>query len=416
MKLKGLIHLIQYLFIFMPVFGMAQRLATIEVETDSDAQFAFPITIDLDAITQLADSTLSLVESKENKLWEVAHQVENENGRKLVWMIRPDGVNEKRRFEIHNKKATENNGILSLEHNSQSLIIRRNQQDLWQYNHAVAEAPEGADPAYARSGFVHPMWSPTGKSLTRIQPPDHYHHYGLWNPWTRVEFQGETIDFWNLKERQGTVRFANVITKNVGQVYAGYKVLHEHVVLKNELSPKVALKEVQGTKIFMLEGEEDYYLADISILLNCATDDPVLLKEYRYGSLGWRTTEKWDRYNSEVITSEGLNRKNADGSLARWCIVQGEIDEDYAAVIMMSYPTNYNHPEPLRIWPEDQYDRGDMYANFAPTKNMDWDLQPGINYVLNYRFLVSSKKLSAEDAESAWKQFAKAPAITIQVD
>ncbi|MEX0882042.1 MAG: PmoA family protein, partial [Cyclobacteriaceae bacterium] len=327
MKLIGLIHLFLYLFIFMPVSGKAQRLASVEVETDPDAKFAFPVTIDLDAITSLADSSLSLLEAKGNRIWEIAHQVDNENGRKLVWMIKPDGVNEKRIFEIHQKKASENKGILSLEHNPQSLIIQKDQQDLWQYNHAVAEPPEGVDPAYARSGFVHPMWSPTGKSLTRIQPPDHYHHYGLWNPWTRASFQGETIDFWNLKEKQGTVRFANVITKISGPVFAGYKVLHEHVVLKNEPSPKVALKEVQGTKIFMVDN--DYYLADISISLNCATDDPVVLKEYRYGSLGWRTTEKWDRYNSEVITSEGLNRKNADGSLARWCIVQGEIDEDY---------------------------------------------------------------------------------------
>ncbi len=48
--------------------------------------------------------------------------------------------------------------------------------------------------------------------------------------------------------------------------------------------------------------------------------------------LGWRTTEKWDNKNSMVLTSEGKTRKEADGSKARWCIVQGEIDNDYAGV------------------------------------------------------------------------------------
>jgi hypothetical protein len=29
----------------------------------------------------------------------------------------------------------------------------------------------------------------------RVQAPDHSHHYGLWNPWTKVLFEGDTVDF-----------------------------------------------------------------------------------------------------------------------------------------------------------------------------------------------------------------------------
>jgi hypothetical protein len=396
----------------LPFFSVAQKIATLEVESPASGKFAYPIYTLLDDITQLPDSMVSMYEVLDGGLQPVPHQIDHLDSRKIYWMITP-GEKATRVYEIHQQQSGNGKSELSLALDDRALVIKRRGNDLWQYNHAVAQLPEGVDPAFARSGFVHPMWSPTGKPLTRIQPPDHYHHYGLWNPWTLVEFQGKEIDFWNLREKQGTVRFANIVTQNQGPVFAGYKVLHEHVVLKDEPDPKVAMREVQGTRIFALSGEEDYYLADISIVLNCATDDPVLLKEYRYGSLGWRTTEKWDRYNREVITSEGLNRKEADGSLAKWCIVQGEIDDDFAGVVMMSAPTNYNHPEPLRIWPEDMYDRGDMYANFAPTKNMDWHLEPGKNYVLNYRFLVSGKKLSMEEAEAAWQQFASPPKIKI---
>lgn len=35
---------------------------------------------------------------------------------------------------------------------------------------------------YKKSGFLHPVWSPGGEILTRIQAPDHYHHYGIWGP------------------------------------------------------------------------------------------------------------------------------------------------------------------------------------------------------------------------------------------
>ncbi len=412
MKVKALVSF--FLGFSLPFWGFSQKIATLAVELPAISNFAQPTSVNLTGLTALPDSVLRLVEVTGGALTEVPFQVDPMNDRTLHWLIPP--AQDKglvRTYELHQATPKKDVGSLQLDQTDKALIVRKNGKDLWQYNFATVYPPEGVDSAYARSGFVHPMWSPGGKALTRIQPEDHYHHYGLWNPWTRAVFKGETIDFWNLAEKQGTVRFANFVTRSEGPVFAGYRVLHEHLVLQNRPNPEVAMTEVQGARIFALDDSETYYLADISILLNPAAT-PVTLKEYRYGSLGWRTTEKWNNQNSEVITSEGLNRKTADGSLARWCIVQGEIDDAYASVVMMSSPANYNHPEPLRIWPEDMYGRGDMYANFAPTKNRDWHLEPGKSYVLNYRFLVSSKKISPEEAEAAWKQFGLPPKITIK--
>lgn len=402
--------------LLMPFLGMGQKIAEISFDEVVTSKFGYPVSLDLNAITHLPDSVLALMDVTSGKPIQVPFQIDNLNGRNIYWMIipQPNKNHLSHLFELHRKSKKEKiEDFLALEATESTLIIKKNGEDLWQYNQGIAYPPEGIDSAYARSGFVHPMRTPDGKSLTRIQPSDHYHHYGLWNPWTRVTYKNELIDFWNLMEKQGTVRFANFINRTSGPVFADYKALHEHVVLKDRKVPEIAMTEVQGTRIFALENDNEYYLADISIVLNTTPDEPVVLKEYRYGSLGWRTTEKWDRYNSEVITSEGLDRKSADGSLARWCIVQGELDDEYGAVVMMSYPANFNHPEPLRIWPEDMYDRGDMYANFAPTKNRDWKLEPGKSYQLNYRFLVSSKKISPEEAEAAWMQFANKPKITI---
>ncbi|WP_209329245.1 PmoA family protein [Lunatimonas salinarum] len=395
---------------------IAQRIATLAFDLEENPEFAFPVSVDLDGITHLADTLLQLVELHQGRTHSVPYQIHREGSRRLYWMVEPGNSPANRRtYELHHRQDVPTAGSLTVAMDEKAIYIRKKGRDLWQYNHAVKQPPAGVNPAYARSGFVHPMWSPTGKALTRIQPPDHYHHYGLWNPWTRAEFRGQTIDFWNLADKQGTVRYANTISRIQGPVFAGYEVLHEHVVLKEQTEPLVAMVERQGTRIYSLDANDDVYLADITIVLNAATNDPVVLKEYRYGSLGWRTTEKWDRYNSEVITSEGNTRKDADGTLATWCIVQGEIDEDYASVVMMSFPTNYNHPEPLRIWPENMYDRGDMYANFAPTKNMDWTIEPGKQNVLNYRFLVSANKLSAEQAERAWRYFAHPPKPSVTI-
>jgi hypothetical protein len=74
---------------------------------------------------------------------------------------------------------------------------------------------------------------------------------------------------------------------------------------------------------------------------------------------------------------------------------------------MFSGPSNYNHPEPLRIWPPRTNGRGDVFANFAPTKTKDWLLEPGREYILNYRFLVFDGRLDANAAEDGWRAFGR---------
>src|SRR5690606_40488763 len=91
--------------------------------------------------------------------------------------------------------------------------------------------------------IFHPLWSPEGKVLTNIQPRDHDHHYGIWNPWTHTEFRGDTLDFWNLYSKQGTVRFAGFTKKESGPVYGGFRARQEHVA-KPYTEKTVALNEI----------------------------------------------------------------------------------------------------------------------------------------------------------------------------
>jgi hypothetical protein len=286
-------------------------------------------------------------------------------------------------------------------------------KDLLRYQYETMMPPPGVNEAFKRSGFIHPLWSPHGQVLTRIQAPDHYHHYGLWNPWTHVLFDGDTVDFWNLNSKQGTVRFSDFISVVNGNVFGEYAAVQHHVAFGKDGSEKLAIAEVQTVRVYAPSRSNDYYVADITVQMNCP-DSPVRLLEYRYGGIGWRATEQWTKENSRVLTSEGKTRKDADGSAARWCIVDGAVDGENAGAVMMSYPANYNHPEPLRIWPENSNrNRGDMFANFSPTKNMDWPLEPGNTYVLRYRFIVFNGQFTRERAEAAWHYFAFPPLVKI---
>jgi hypothetical protein len=394
----------------------SQKIASLTVEF-SQATFGMdiPVSVSLDEITYVSDTLLNMYEVKGNVKNPVLFQVEQGDPRKLHWIITTGtGTGEKHLFELVQGK-TRLPEVIKASVKDGALLIHKGDQNLLQYYFKTVYPPVGVDTAYKRSGFIHPLWSPNGQVLTRIQPRDHYHHYGIWNPWTHVQYEGDTIDFWNLNTRQGTVRYANFTTVQNGSVFSEFKALHEHVVFKKNGAEKVALYEIQGVRVYAPQDNHDLFIVDFNIELNCASESPFRILEYRYAGLGWRTTEKWDNKNSMVLTSEGKTRKDADGSKARWCIVQGQIDDDYAGVVMMSFPTNYNYPEPLRIWPENQFNRGDMFANFCPTKDMDWLLNPYRNYVLRYRLLVYNGRIDKEKAESAWHYFANPPKITVEL-
>lgn len=393
-----------------PLFS--QKIATLEVNLDRETGgLNVPVKVNLDEVTFLPDSMLSLVELQGKSTVPVSFQIDHGVNRELHWVIETkNNLAKKRTYQLVKGKAASAPRVEVAE-NDGAMVIKAGDRQLLQYNFKTVYPPKGVNPYFKRSAFIHPLWSPHGQVLTRIQPPDHYHHYGIWNPWTHIRYKKDTIDLWNLNSKDGTVRFANFTAVKSGPVFGEYAAVHEHVAFDRG-SEEVIMNELQAVRIY--QPDKDYYIADVFIQMNCATANPVTLLEYRYGGFGWRTTEKWDNKNSEVLTSEGLTRKEADSKAARWCLVQGAIDDDHAGVVLMSYPSNYNHPEPMRIWPENQYNRGDMFANFSPTRNMDWPLEPGKNYVLKYRLLVFNGKFNKEKSESAWQYFANPPKVTVK--
>ena len=289
------------------------------------------------------------------------------------------------------------------------LTISSGDQKLLTYQFRTVYPPKGIDTNYKRSGFIHPLYAPHGQILTRIQAPDHYHHYGIWNPWTHTAFEGDTVDFWNIRGRQGTVRFAKFTSQKTTSKYAEYTALHEHVVFKKNGPEKIALNEWQTVRVHEQGANKDQYIVDVTSKMQTATQSPLLIVAYRYAGFGWRATEYWDKNNSEMLTSEGKTRDSTDNTKARWLIVYGSLPgNDEGGIVMLSHPSNYNHPEPLRIWDKKANGgRGDVFANFATTKDKDWLIEPGKTYTLKYRLVVFNGKFDAAKAEAEWNAFVK---------
>ncbi len=386
-----------------------QRVHTITRDAIGPSSVATIYEIELDGLTELPDSALRLTIGDPGDRTPIPFQVREGLHRTLHWKV--EAGDSTTSFTLASGSSPELDSSLETRLENGLLTVRAGDIVLLAYQYGVMAAPDSVDPAYARSGFIHPLNTPSGRPLTRIQPEDHYHHYGIWNPWTQTEFEGRIVDFWNLAKREGTVRFAGLLSRIDGPVFSEFQVHHEHVVFE-ENGEEVALNEVQTIRVYR-PTRDGYYLVDLTSELSPGTDSPLRLLEYRYGGLGWRGPEGWTHENSTMRTSEGKTRLDADGSTGHWIVTEGGEEGARYGLAILSHPANYNHPEPLRVWPPDQHDHGDVFVNFSPTKNKPWLLKPGKRYALRYRFVVFDGSLTDEQIRLLWHDFAWPMPLTV---
>ncbi|MCM4152718.1 hypothetical protein DHD05_14055 [Arenibacter sp. N53] len=336
-----------------------------------------------------------------------------DNGLKRLWFVHTPNNNGSYEIVKQEVKASSSEGVKTDKSNG-NLQLSIGSIPLLTYRYGMTYPPEGVDSIFRKSGYLHPLLSPSGDTLSRIQPPDHYHHYGIWGPWTHTQIEGERVDFWNLVERQGTVLFKDFNDIYSGALYGGFNARQEHINLKASKDNQVALNEDLDVKVWDL-GRPDRYMVDYTSNFTSPLENGILFEAYRYGGgLGMRFTERWHKDNCSVLTSEGNDRLTADGTNARWCMVTGESADGKGTngVLFLSYPENRAHPEPMRIWPIDgNGGRGDMFFEFCPIRHEEWKIEPNKDYRLKYRMVVFDGKLTAEEAESYWKSFAQMPGI-----
>lgn len=308
------------------------------------------------------------------------------------------------RWQQENGKA---DPVITIEDTGKSLVFKNSENDLATYRYALMPAPEGVSEIYGKSGFVHPLKTPAGNLVSRIQAPDHYHHYGLWQPWTRTEYRGEEIDFWNLNEEQGTVAFSDILSVTEGPLFSEITVSQNHITHPGR-GEQTVLKEIVTYRVWTPPENSDYYLMDVIFHMNPVTKYPLTIKEYRYQGFSLRGPAHWNDNNARLLTSSGKNKTDGNGSRARWMKVTGPGNvSGTSTVIMMTNPANYNFPEQIRIWPTGMNDgKENVFINFNPAQDRDWTLQPGKTYTLQYRMILGDRDFSAEEIDQLWTLYA----------
>ncbi len=379
------------------------------------------VSIDLSQIETDNYEALELFQEIDGAILKIPFQIEKSSANQLLW-FKMEGrflAGESSIFLL--KSATdpgeeEPNSIQVL-HNPEELKIIDNERSVLEYRTAEKMPPEGIETIYKRSGYIHPLWSPGGEVLTRIQPPDHYHHYGIWNPWTKTHINGREIDYWNLAKGEGTVRFGGLHYIEEGSQFCKLGVKQEHIDFGAGVIERVNMEEDLTFIYWGLDRGGSRYLLDKRMSIRNILNDTILFDAYRYGGgIGFRATEKWNAENCTVLTSEGKTREEADGTEARWCIVEGEssVEEGRSGILFLSHPDNQAHPEPMRVWPLN-INKGELFFEFCPIRHEEWVIVPGVENILQYRMVVFDGSMTTEEAEMYWNGFASPPEIVVKL-
>jgi methane monooxygenase PmoA-like len=290
-----------------------------------------------------------------------------------------------------------------------AIEARLGDQPLLRYNKAHVEPPAGVNPKFGRSAHLHPVWTPGGATVTDELPPDHLHQSGIFLAFTKTEFEGRDVDFWNLGGGKGRVRFKELQHVQSGPV-GHFRTVQEHVDLtagddKSEIGKttggKVALLETWDVRVSAPNWKSGYWLLDIASSIRCATDSPLKLPEYHYGGMAIRAAREWTPKQVNFLTSEGDDRLKGNHTRPRWCNITGSVEGKAAGIALLTHPTNFRFPEPLRIHPTMPY------MVYTPSFLGDWEITPAAPHNSRYRFVVHDGNLSGETLNQIWQDYAK---------
>lgn len=404
-----------FLTVLTPKISISQEIARFKIDIDKSS-INTPVSVPLNGLNYNVDSGyLNLYDITDGKSISVDSQIETGHSASM-WFVINGEIEESssREYLIKLEKSSNcNSSSLKIVKDYQDLSILSGSDSILSYRYGVTQPPKGVDPNYKRSGYIHPLRSPDGEILTNVQPKDHYHHYGIWGPWTKTHIEGREVDFWNLAKGLGTVKFDSFSSEIEGAIFTSFKAIQHHIDFGAKGADNVAINETLEVRAWNID--EGVYVVDYTTTINTPLESGILLDAYRYGGgIGFRATDKWHKDNCTVLSSEGRSRLDSDGTSAKWCLVEGESisEKGRSGIIFLSHPSNRMHQEPMRVWPIDANGgRGDMYFQFTPIRHKEWMLNQNRDYTLKYRMVIFDGAINSRVAEMYWNAFAKTPVV-----
>lgn len=286
------------------------------------------------------------------------------------------------------------------------------------YNKVSPAVPEGIDPIYWRSGFIHPVLTPQGRTVTAMFPFDHAHQDGIFAAWVRTEYDGRSIDFWNLAGGTGRVVHDDVTHIFQKDKSVGFEV---ELIHRIESEPKVdVLREQWKVTAYATDGS--YRCFDLTSEQTALTSKPLKILKYHYGGHVLRGPTRWltdkDREGakrpdlirepSDFLNDLSSDRIAGNHQHAKWVSLWGEIDGQPASITVLSHKDNFRAPQAARLHPSKPY------FCFAPCVDGEFVIDREHPYTARYRYLVTDAMPDPAWLDQQWNRWCDSSHVIYQ--
>lgn len=298
-------------------------------------------------------------------------------------------------------------GDLKVTETADEILVTARGKPVLNYIKTEKPVPDGIEPHFSRSGYIHPVYTPTGQEITGDFPADHAHQHALFFAWTKAGYDGKKVDFWNQAKKLGRVEFREVVDIEQGEQQVSFSVKHAFTLAKGDTSIDV-LHEIWTVTVF--QTPDDHFLFDVESVQECVTDKPLNLPEYHYGGMAFRANVQWLKKKDDrsihpgdvrYLTSEGKDRWEGNHSRPNWVSFTGKIDDQDVSAAVFCSPRNFRAPQPVRIHPDKPY------FCFAPMVDGPFKIEPGRKYVSRYRYLITSEPTHKATVQQHWDAYAE---------
>lgn len=303
----------------------------------------------------------------------------------LAWVVVITGT-----WSYGCKQEKVHRSAYSIQVSDSTLVVEYEEREVLAYRLTPQSPPAGADSVYTRSGFIHPLRSPSGVVLTDGFPVGHMHQHGLFFAFTNTTFKGKHTDFWNQQNKEGYVRHGKLLETQVNDSVASFKVILEHISVA---SGKVG-EEEWAVKV---RAKGSVYIIDLTSTWTNVSADTLHINEYLYGGFAFRGSASWNSEDSlhfedslHILTSEGLHREQANHTHPTWVSAYGPVLGKTAGVVISGAASNFRYPQAVRVHPQMPY------FVFAPMVDGAFTILAGASYISKYRMVTFDGELNKE--------------------
>lgn len=271
------------------------------------------------------------------------------------------------------------------------------------------DPPAGNPAYYARSGFIHPLYSPSGSILTDDFPVGHVHQHGIMMAWVNTTFKNTAHDFWNQQARKGNVRHIHVVSIEEGTVFSRARFQLQHYT-------PVTHEVLNETWTLTMYPFSDYFLFDIRSDQVNTTSDTLFLNKYHYSGMAFRGSRQWNSDDTlhfknpwQVVTDSGYGITEGNGKKAAYVSVEGTIDGRVSGVTVFGFPDNFRYPQSIRIHPSMPY------WCYAPVADGAFAISPQQTYSSRYRYYVHDGSVDQQVVKQLYRAILHPPVVRVKV-